>query len=98
MDITEVKPCPFCGEVYRHNDDCYIVSLLEAAKHNFDPEYCEHLKLDEKFNIRFVKKCRNVAEIKTNFECSSCGTQYWDTYEVNYCPACGKKVEKYRED
>ena len=95
MDITEVKPCPFCGGAYKHDKECYIVALKRYILNA--PEQIED-SLDEKWNVRYEPTCKNVAENSTDFECSRCGTQYWDVYEVRYCPACGKKVEKYRED
>ena len=106
MDITDVKPCPFCGGSYIHKDNCYILALesfflkLSVEEGDIlDSELQEiQKKLDEKWNVRYEPTCKNIAENSTDFECSRCGTQYWDVYEVRYCPACGKRVEKYRED
>lgn len=100
--ISELKPCPFCGEkaelykgVTKHGlryvfcPSCYAT----AGDNNESDEQAV-----EAWNTRAERTCRNFGgEEGTNgedydFACGSCGFMCDGLTNPNYCPKCRAKV------
>lgn len=101
--MTELKPCPFCGEPEEHESNCYILMIARVIEDYWKeiPLYTDE-ELEEAWNTRAERTCKPEVEhhgglILTRYPC--CGYElkvyrYSPYPEVafNNCPNCGAKV------
>ena len=108
MNMTELKPCPFCGGEAEHYEDGYMQHYVVCTRRGcyarsfgFESE----AEAIDAWNTRAVDACKNIGDLSHGvsdiFECSECGYGYSDIYlndedryqfVPNYCPNCGAKV------
>lgn len=98
------EPCPFCGNIGFHDEDCYIWMQAMQAGCNV-PIYSEE-EWYVAWDKRYERTCRNINN-DAGFTCSACGC-YIDEDDLSYfegrgslvfllhyphyCPSCGAKV------
>lgn len=75
IEKVPLEPCPFCGGVTQHDEDCFIF-LLEQG-YNFESDYDFY----RAWNRRTPQTCVNViselpseySDVEGAFSCSKCG-------------------------
>lgn len=89
--MTDLKPCPFCGEMPQYENmgqyyklECKPCFMVMRAFRKKD--------LLEKWNNRAERTCEDLKEFANLFTCSSCGVTQYERLNPNYCPECGARV------
>ena len=105
--MADLRPCPFCGgEARVRVSDSISIMRIECtechmATTTFIADSIGESEAAETWNTRHVETCQitNKGEPEYNvvtrdYEFSCGHTIAWGhTYEPNYCPNCGRKVE-----
>ena len=96
--MSELLPCPFCG------GEAYSIELVDRfiTKHAIECKECgahtgyywNAVEAINRWNTRAERTC--YSERSDSWECSECGgvDAYSSAELINYCPNCGRKVEK----
>lgn len=97
--MSDLKPCPFCGsnnlKPAYHSPYVICGDCKALGPGSSDITYDEAV---EAWNTRMEQTCSNVSvDTSSQFYCSECECTVevpllWG--EINFCPNCGKKVER----
>lgn len=88
------------------------ILLCEVQKHGFTPPeqianlglLLQYINKAPTIEAKPIVHARNLSEdTPSQFECSVCGCEDWDTYTCdndvyNYCPNCGAQIHKFESD
>ena len=103
--MSELLPCPFCGgeaTIYPSYDtteneiDGWFIGCehMKCTGHPETDQFFTKAEAIEAWNTRAERTC--YSELSDSWECSECGgvDAYSSAELINYCPNCGRKVEK----